>query len=94
MSEHKGLFSRQSSSERSERTASKPTEQNISNYEPSSEKRSTRIGTMRLIQYQRKKIEKSLQILNGYIQHVLDNMMGYVAMPSILKKIVKDHGMC
>lgn len=36
-------------------------------------------------------VQKSLQSLTHLINTILMNMMGYVALPSILSKIVKDH---
>jgi len=43
-------------------------------------------------QHQRELVQqKSLQSLTHLINTILMNMMGYVALPSILSKIVKDH---
>lgn len=49
-------------------------------------------GSIKEIQKQKTVILSRLQLLNSFIQRVIDNMMGYVALPAILKKIVTDHG--
>jgi predicted RNA-binding Zn-ribbon protein involved in translation (DUF1610 family) len=49
-------------------------------------------GSIKEIMKQKQVILSRLQLLNSFIQRVIDNMMGYVALPAILKKIVTDHG--